>query len=861
MKKTNPTHASFTILTVIFCWLFVSLPVGAAPLSGDGAVIEGVNLDLYAPADAGQLFTSTCHLGPLPVDGIGGPFIGYDPSGNVVFTGQYHEFVGTDPITGNLTFCFDISQDQNTIGLGITDVGLSDVSGFSLNADYLYGGPVGATIPGPIGGVMFPNSLVRSFLFGPFQTSPLLPLDPVGNMAVFDFGFLYPFQYMMPGQTRGYFVINTNAKTYTKGKMYIYSPFGPGGLAQVDAFIPGPALISQKLTTTPQQPDYYSGLAPVHSGTTAKNLVFITHGWNSKAKDPSDWAQVMARRIKSVLEQRGVSSDWDIRVYDWSVDAGSAALCFSVNPALSLEQKFIEAFRSLNAGCPTDALNATFNHGGIELAKALTDNKSYNYIHLIAHSAGSNLIESLAGSIKFLCLKNNISCPFIHSTFLDAYDPTSVGLPYGQENIVDWAEHYVDKSPLVASLPPTNREIARAYNFDVTFLGSHGDPVSAHAWPYKWYLCSIPASGPSVDLDGLVCDPAWTSGHLAQFGFARSLESGSNKVLSNSIDNFGQTRYLKLPSTCLLTSTTICGENAILPPSLLTHTTTPATSFPVIWNTAISATGTVIGTVNFAPLASFLDATPGSPAWITSQIQTAEAHNIIKFDYEFLSQAEDLLSVFFDDQLVYRADQRNTTGGLNHSGDIWIGDTQPGLHTVSFRVDPFGTQKATVRISNLTIGLRSVLTAKAGASQTVYTGRAVTLDGSGSSDSRGVALDYSWLQSSGPAVTLSDLHAVKPTFISPAVSVSGQTLVFQLTTTNSDGASATDSVVITVAKLGDVNVDNSIDTIDLNLVLAARNTPVSGPNDLRDLDGDGMITALDARKLTTLCTRPRCATQ
>jgi len=27
-----------------------------------------------------------------------------------------------------------------------------------------------------------------------------------------------------------------------------------------------------------------------------------------------------------------------------------------------------------------------------------------------------------------------------------------------------------------------------------------------------------------------------------------------------------------------------------------------------------------------------------------------------------------------------------------------------------------------------------------------------------------------------------------------------------------------------------------------------------------DLDGDGMITALDARKLTLLCTRPRCAT-
>jgi len=50
-----------------------------------------------------------------------------------------------------------------------------------------------------------------------------------------------------------------------------------------------------------------------------------------------------------------------------------------------------------------------------------------------------------------------------------------------------------------------------------------------------------------------------------------------------------------------------------------------------------------------------------------------------------------------------------------------------------------------------------------------------------------------------------------------------------------------------------------VDRDDLNIILAARNTPASGPDDPRDLDGDGMITALDARKLVTLCTRPRCA--
>lgn len=76
-----------------------------------------------------------------------------------------------------------------------------------------------------------------------------------------------------------------------------------------------------------------------------------------------------------------------------------------------------------------------------------------------------------------------------------------------------------------------------------------------------------------------------------------------------------------------------------------------------------------------------------------------------------------------------------------------------------------------------------------------------------------------------------------------------------------------DVAFYTAALQGDLNLggpggaDNIIDKNDLNLILAARNTRATGPNDPRDLDGDGMITALDARKLTLLCTRPGCATQ
>ena len=58
---------------------------------------------------------------------------------------------------------------------------------------------------------------------------------------------------------------------------------------------------------------------------------------------------------------------------------------------------------------------------------------------------------------------------------------------------------------------------------------------------------------------------------------------------------------------------------------------------------------------------------------------------------------------------------------------------------------------------------------------------------------------------------------------------------------------------------GDLDSDGDVDRADMSIILGARNTPASGPDDPKDLDGDGTITALDARKLRLLCTRQRCA--
>jgi hypothetical protein len=88
--------------------------------------------------------------------------------------------------------------------------------------------------------------------------------------------------------------------------------------------------------------------------------------------------------------------------------------------------------------------------------------------------------------------------------------------------------------------------------------------------------------------------------------------------------------------------------------------------------------------------------------------------------------------------------------------------------------------------------------ADAGPDQTVESNDLVHLDGSNSSNSSGSPLTYSWNQTSGPEVTLSDPTSSNPTFTAPEVNEQTE-LTFQLTVTNDEGiTSEPDEMTITV---------------------------------------------------------------
>jgi 5-hydroxyisourate hydrolase-like protein (transthyretin family) len=121
-------------------------------------------------------------------------------------------------------------------------------------------------------------------------------------------------------------------------------------------------------------------------------------------------------------------------------------------------------------------------------------------------------------------------------------------------------------------------------------------------------------------------------------------------------------------------------------------------------------------------------------------------------------------------------------------------------------------------------------TANAGSDQTVNEGDTVSLDGSGSSDPDGTIESYSWTQTTGTSVTLSDASSATPSFTAPDVGADGETLTLELTVTDNDGATSTADTV-------NVDVNNVI--VNQEPTANAGSDQTVNEGDTVSLDGSG----------------------
>lgn len=110
-----------------------------------------------------------------------------------------------------------------------------------------------------------------------------------------------------------------------------------------------------------------------------------------------------------------------------------------------------------------------------------------------------------------------------------------------------------------------------------------------------------------------------------------------------------------------------------------------------------------------------------------------------------------------------------------------------GGETLTFKLTiTDACQSSEDTVSVMVVNINHPPVAEAGVNQAVAEGAPVTLDGAASFDIDGDAFTRSWVQMSGPTVTLSDTTAANPTFTAPFVSAGGApgvvaTLVFKLT--------------------------------------------------------------------------------
>lgn len=450
------------------------------------------------------------------------------------------------------------------------------------------------------------------------------------------------------GQIAGYGV-----NPHNKASAFLLNPLPTGALQTVQ-------------NATPVWPTYDA----LTRGTGKDKLIVVTHGLSWPLLYPAgppttlpDWLTQMTNSIAQYLTTANLDT-WQVAGYGWLRDSWTGL---------------------------TSVLNNA-KRQGIALGQMIGV-QGWSHVHLIAHSAGAEVIQAACEWIKFISPGTTVHC-----TFLDAFvgfDQSGVA-NYGYR--ADWADSYFthDAETLGEIWQLTEGTFANSYNVDVTQLDTgHRYPIgiywstadgsaqlcyktiSVHGWPNEFYTRTVPPN--SIQL---------ANGR----GFPLSLEGGNWTYATNTYNRGNDPHVLGTPDPAC----------SAFYSSVYHGVTTAAVGFDVL-DTIKSTTGTV------SKFLGALNLFSGSPVWLATIINNTNPINLVAFDSQFTStnQAQGLLSVYWDADLIGTLDER-VQSGPNHYFFRFQNAPANGTHLLSFRLDPFTNIQSSVSLTNVVLGQAGV---------------------------------------------------------------------------------------------------------------------------------------------------------
>ena len=169
---------------------------------------------------------------------------------------------------------------------------------------------------------------------------------------------------------------------------------------------------------------------------------------------------------------------------------------------------------------------------------------------------------------------------------------------------------------------------------------------------------------------------------------------------------------------------------------------------------------------------------------------------------DFTTAVENYSSAF-----TFRQESRSIIrGGPNYSGNESRDSSEPYSWNTNSSVGTRQWAQNLVADTAITITIRDGVVqnqspmAEAGPDQSVAAGAVVTLTAAATSDPDGTIAAFAWVQIAGDTVSLTGDNTSMPTFTAPST-FTAQTLTFELTATDNDGATDTDTVNVLVAAL------------------------------------------------------------